>query len=438
MNDKKIKKKLYICLLLINLVLIFCTYKLMPIIQNYPPNSESIVFQKSVEKFSHVEQYIMIFIVGSGLQIFALNKSLKNISKYLKNINDKKINSSEFTLKVRKDCVNVPYKFYIIQISIVLILGLAITFALISNGLAIFKFFLMIFAITSLIGILQFIIIQAELKKIMIFTYGKCDKYIRENGVRLNFSTNLILQIIPFIAVSIIIISLIGYAKATKEYANSNASYYKAYLHTKTYKEISIKELNEILKTIPLNNEDDYYFIISPNYDNVYVSKEGMEITDFFRKYLDFYFTGNEGIVYEFYGTEQQAYTLKLQDEYGQNWYIGFEYSTANESLMMFYVSIMIGALIIYTVFIYVLAKNISKNIINVSTSLKYILENSNRKENLLPILSNDEIGDLSYYYNKIEELTKKQERELKDNQYVMQRQAQFAILGEFARRNST
>jgi len=296
----------------------------------------------------------------------------------------------------------------------------------------------MIFAITSLIGILQFIIIQAELKKIMIFTYGKCDKYIRENGVRLNFSTNLILQIIPFIAVSIIIISLIGYAKATKEYANSNASYYKAYLHTKTYKEISIKELNEILKTIPLNNEDDYYFIISPNYDNVYVSKEGMEITDFFRKYLDFYFTGNEGIVYEFYGTEQQAYTLKLQDEYGQNWYIGFEYSTANESLMMFYVSIMIGALIIYTVFIYVLAKNISKNIINVSTSLKYILENSNRKENLLPILSNDEIGDLSYYYNKIEELTKKQERELKDNQYVMQRQAQFAILGEFARRNST
>jgi len=438
MNDKKIKKKLYICLLLINLVLIFCTYKLMPIIQNYPPNSESIVFQKSVEKFSHVEQYIMIFIVGSGLQIFALNKSLKNISKYLKNINDKKINSSEFTLKVRKDCVNVPYKFYIIQISIVLILGLAITFALISNGLAIFKFFLMIFAITSLIGILQFIIIQAELKKIMIFTYGKCDKYIRENGVRLNFSTNLILQIIPFIAVSIIIISLIGYAKATKEYANSNASYYKAYLHTKTYKEISIKELNEILKTIPLNNEDDYYFIISPNYDNVYVSKEGMEITDFFRKYLDFYFTGNEGIVYEFYGTEQQAYTLKLQDEYGQNWYIGFEYSTANESLMMFYVSIMIGALIIYTVFIYVLAKNISKNIINVYTSLKYILENSNRKENLLPILSNDEIGDLSYYYNKIEELTKKQERELKDNQYVMQRQAQFAILGEFARRNST
>ena len=50
-----------------------------------------------------------------------------------------------------------------------------------------------------------------------------------------------------------------------------------------------------------------------------------------------------------------------------------------------------------------------------------------------MAIVSNDEIGDLSYYYNKIEELTEEHERELKENEYVMQRQAQFAILGEFA-----
>ena len=76
---KKMKLRLYTLIVFVNLILIFVTYKVMPIIQNYPPNSENIAFQKSVEKLSHVEQYIMIFVVGTAIHIFTLNKSLKNI-----------------------------------------------------------------------------------------------------------------------------------------------------------------------------------------------------------------------------------------------------------------------------------------------------------------------------------------------------------------------
>lgn len=430
---KKMRKRLYTLIILVNLILIFVTYNIMPVIQNYPPNSENIAFQKSVEQFSHVEQYLMIFIIGTAIHIFTLNKSLRNIYKFLNKYYRKEKISYEEIKKTRKDCITVPYKFYILQIVIVLILGMTLTLFLISDGLAILKFFLMILAITTLIEIIQFILIQRELKNVMIKTYQKEEKYEKNIGFRLSFSSNLILQIIPFIAVSIIIISLVGYAKATEEYAKSNANYYEAYLNNKNFSNITILDLKKQLETIPLKNEEDYFFIIAPNYTGEYTSKQGAKISDFFKKYLDFYFEGNKGIVYEFYGTEQQAFTMKLKDNYDRDWYIGFEYSTTNNSLMAFYIGIILGTLTIYTVFIYILAKNISNNIVSVSNSLKEISEKGKtRAKGKLPILSNDEIGDLSYYYNKIEELTEKHEKELKDNQYTMQRQAQFAILGEF------
>lgn len=431
---KKTKRKLYILLILINLILVFVTYKIMPEIQNYPPNSENIDFQKSVEQFSHIEQYSIIFIVGTGIQIYALNRSLKNIYKFLNKYYKREKISYEEIQQTRKDCITVPYKFYILQIVVVLCLGMTVTLLMIYDGLAILKFFLMLLAITTLIEIMQFILIQKELKNVMIKTYKVEKRYEKNIGLRLNFSSNLILQIIPFIGVSIIIISLIGYAKATEEYARTNATYYEVYLDNTEFNSITISELKTKLDSIPLKNEDDYYFILSSNYEEEYVSKEGVKISDFFKKYLDFYFEGDKGIVYEFYGTEQQAFTIKLKDNYGIDWFIGFEYSTTDHSLMAFYISIIIGSLIIYTFFIYILAKNISNNIVSVSNSLKQILEKGkSRAKDKLPILSNDEIGDLSYYYNRIEELTEEHEKELKDNEYVMQRQAQFAILGEFA-----
>lgn len=434
MEIVSIKRKLYFLLILINLILIFVTYKVMPIIQNYPPNSENIAFQKSVEALSHVEQYCLIFILGTGLELIALNNSLKNISKFLNKYNSKqKLDYDEIKI-VRKDCINIPYKFYLIQILIVLVLGISLTLLLISDGLAILKFFLMLLAITSLIEIIQFIIIQHELKKVLILTYNTSDNYEKNNGFRISFSTNLIIQIIPFIAVSIIIISLVGYAKATEEYAKSNENYYKVYLENIEYNNLDKNQIIEKLSNIPLYKNGDYFFITSRNYDQTFISKSGKEISDFFKKYLDFYFNGDRGVVYEFYGYEEQAYTMKIQDKNNNYWYIGFEYSTTDQKLMTSYISMILITLLAYTVFIYILARNIANNIVNVSNSLEYILEKEKAKGNSrLPILSNDEIGDLSFYYNKIKELTDKNEQELKDNEYIMQRQAQFAILGEFA-----
>lgn len=101
--------------------------------------------------------------------------------------------------------------------------------------------------------------------------------------MRLNFSTNLILQIIPFIAVSIIIISLVGYAKATKEYSNTKATYYEAYLDNRKFEIITLEDLKNVLNSIPLKDVENYYFIIAPNYVEEYTSKQGIVISDFLK-----------------------------------------------------------------------------------------------------------------------------------------------------------
>src|SRR5574344_1519437 len=443
MNTREVKKfkwKIYLFLVIVNLILLFCTYLIMPTIQNYPPNSEVIEFQKSVEALSHIEQYSLIFIIGTLLHIFVLRKMMNNIFNFLNKYHSNKEISEKEIKKVRDDCLKIPYKFYIVQIFIVLILGIGLTLLLISDGLAILKFFLMLFSVISLIDIIQFMFIQKQLKNIILLTYRVNNKNEKAQGYRVKFSTSLMIQIIPFLAVSIIIISLIGYAKATTEKGIANANYYKAYLDTT---EVNIKDKGNLinkLNAIPLNNKrEDYYFIIAPNMQTVYISKPNTEVSDFSKKYINYFFKGDSGIVYEFYGTEQQAYTIKLTDENGGNWYIGFEYFTRDNSLMTYYIVIMIGVLIIYGIILYFWAKNISNNIIDVSDSLQKISKQKKyNKENLVPVVSNDEIGDLAYSYKKIEELTNKHLKEIEDNQYVMERQAQFSILGEFARRIST
>lgn len=108
---KKMKRRLYLLIILVNLILIFVTYKVMPIIQNYPPNSENITFQKSVEQFSHIEQYLMIFIIGTAIHIYTLNRSLRNVYKFLNKYYKKEKISYDEIKKTRKDCITVPYKF---------------------------------------------------------------------------------------------------------------------------------------------------------------------------------------------------------------------------------------------------------------------------------------------------------------------------------------
>ena len=423
---KKMKRNVYAFVIIIDIIVAIALSIVMPIVQNYPPYSEEIEFQKQVETLTHIQQYVIILCCVVATHIIALRKSFKKVFNFLNKYYRKEEIQNDEIMNVRKDCINIPYKFYITQISVIILLGMVANVLVLGEWMTMVKFGLIIFSMTTLIAIVQFIFLQQILRKVLLKTYETSKQYEINVGSRIKFHSNLALQIIPFLAVSVIVISLIGYAKTTEEKGNASATYYKAYLENRELGNVNLNELNNILQQIPLENDEDYYFIISQDMKKNFVSKPDTEISDFFLKYMDTYLEKTDGRVYEFYGIEKQAYVKKIIDKEGKVWYIGFEYSTRDDNLMIYYIAVMAIILVIYAVLIRMLAKNISNNIINVSDSLKNILDEENTSNHMLPIMSNDEIGDLSYYYNKIQEKVSTQ-------QEIIKKQGQLATLGELA-----
>ena len=430
MNDlKKWNLKMYVFIAIVNSLIVLVAYFVFPVVQGFSILAErDLDFQRMIEAATHPEQYTVMFVVATILHIIFIRFMTRRIRSFLaKTYSNKKIEKEEIA-RVRKDCINIPYKYYIVQIVSILVVGLLVVATSISNWVVLIKTIMMVFSIISLIALIQIIYLQGKFRKVILQTYNVDSSYEKNTGYRIKFSTNLIIQIIPFLAVSIIVISLLGYAKTTEEKGNSSADYYKTYMNTNIATNVVNKEnLKKVLDEIPLKNETDFYFIIPPNRDGIYVSEEGRKVTDFFLAYMDRFFEEGNGRVYEFFGTEQQAYVQKIIDSSGNEWYFGFEYFTADENLMLYYFSMMIGALIIFALLVYLLSSNASRNIIKISKSLEGILQTANiDEEHILPILSNDEIGDLSFFYNKIQ-------KKMKKNQDIIVKQSKFASMGQTA-----
>lgn len=428
---KKLKRKNFFFMGLINLSIIICTYNIMPIIFNYPPYTESnLKFQNEIEKLNHVQQYVIIFILLTIIFTIITNLLMKNIYNFLNKFYRKQKITKDEIKNVRKDCFNIPYLFYLSEIIVSWSMGISISLVLGVSNIIILKFALLLIAIVSLISLLQFIFLQKNLREIALLTYTKDHSYEKHPGFRLKFSITLIMQIIPFLAVSIILISLVGYAKTTQEKGNSIMNYYKAYLDNMDFQTFSIESLSDELDKIPLYDKSNYYVIIPPNQNEAYTSSPNTKVSHFFLTYLKYFFYDTDGMVYEYYGTEQQAYMIELEDSNGENWYVGFEYIITDYPLMYFYIAIIIIVALLYIIFLYIWSRNTSTNISTISESLEHVLqENDYTTQQFLPILSNDEFGDLAYSYNKIEELTNQHLKEIQDNQDMMIEQERLASL---------
>lgn len=436
MNDyisvKKLKKQQFTYISLINLFIILFAYIVVPLALNYPPFiSRDLKFQGETEILNYPIQYLIFWVISTAFFYIIINSLMKNIYLYLrKKENNEKI-SEKYLTEIRKNCINIPYIFYFSEVAIILILALFIIVSLginFSNTLVI-RASLLFFTLISFISILQLIFLQRSLKNIIISTYTSVPP--KSTAIRIKFSSNLILQLIPFLISSFIIISLIGYSKTTTEKGNSISNYYKVYLKHQDLNTVSVDELKNHLDNIPLYSESDYYIILPPNKINIYTSNN-TEVSEFFLKYLDYYFDISSGKIYEHYSTEKQAYMIKLLDENSEPWYIGFEYSITDFELMRFFIIVIFLISIMYISFIYIWSRNTSTRISEISESLEYISkENDYTSKKYLPIVSNDEFGDLAYSYNKIEELTNQYLKELQDKQDILIEQERLASLGQ-------
>ena len=436
-NDKKLtnfKLKFLLMVLVVDAITVILLYFIMPLVQNFPPLSENIAFQEQLEELTHIQQYIIAYILCISVHTFSFFLLMRKIFAYLKKYyNNAKISYDEI-LDVRKDCINIPYKVFLVQMVLIIAIGMLFNFIMLVSSFTIMRFTLMIIVIASIISVILLIGTQKMLYKVNISTYEVCNKYEKNIGYRITNSKNLLFQMIPFILVILIVISLIGYSKAVQQEGFATANYYRAYLEMNKVSSdnVSMESLKNLLNNIPLQSDKDYYFIITPNDEQIYTSNPDGSISDFVLKYRDFFYEQSNGVLYEAYGVDEQLYIVDITDSNGGTWYYGFKYPVVDFDLFLYYFELIIVVFIAYTILLSVWSHNISNNLIKTTESLKDILDDENLdKNNILPIVSNDEFGDLSYYYNKIQEFTVNNIEKIHENQNMLMESERLASLGQ-------
>ena len=428
---KKHKLKFIGLVIIADLIAVVMSYFIMPLAQNFPPFTEDFGFQDAVQPLTHIQQYTIALIMGVSIHLFSFKLLTKRIYAYMNKYYRKQKISYEEIKRVRTDCINIPYKFFAFQIILFLGVGLIFNFIMLANLLSIIRFTLMILSIAALLSILMLIVTQRYLTQILLTTYKVCPTYEKHTGYRITNSKNIIIQITPVFLVILIVLSLIGYSKAITQEGYASANYYRAYIANKDIQknDVNMENIKKILDTIPLKNDWDYYFIITPNDEQIYTSKQDGEVSTFALSYRDFFDSKTDGIWYEKFGVDEQLCSTKLIDNNGKTWYIGFKYQTIDVDLLVYYSIIIAVVTILFSYIVYYLTKNLSKELIKISTSLKEILTTGTGQQ--LPITSNDEYGDLSYYYNKIQELNAKNIEEIQSNQEILMEKERLATLGQ-------
>ena len=431
---RNLKSKFAAIIFFTDFIAVVLIYFIMPLVQNFPPFSEDFSFQELVQPVTHIEQYSIIYIIGVTVHLLSFTILMQKIYKYLdKYYRNKKISYSEIK-DIRKDCINIPYKIFFVQLFLIVAIGILFNFIMLASAFSIIRFTLMIIALASIISLILLMAIQKFLYNIILTTYNVTKKYEKHIGYRITNSQNLLFQMVPFITVILIVISLIGYSKSVQQEGFATGNYYKAYMESKniTTDQVNMEDLKEILSTIPLQKESNYFFIITPNDEQIYTSNPDGTISDFVLAYRDYFYDKTDGFLYEKFGIDEQLYTMDLKDSNGDTWYIGFKYPVVDFDLLLYYFAIIILVLIVFSILLYIWSHNISNNLIRTTNSLKNILDTENiDKDAILPIVSNDEFGDLAYYYNKIQELTIKNIEEIHNNQISLMERERLASLGQ-------
>lgn len=423
-----------LAILLIDAIAVLAVYFIMPAVQNFPPLSEDFAFQEAVQQFTHLEQYSIVYLIGITIHLISFRLLMGRIYRYL----DKRSYSIDISYEelksVRKDCINIPYRVFFVQLTLFITIGIIFNFIMLANSFAILKFTLMIIAIASLVSIVILIVSQRMLYKVLIITYEDKQEYEKNIGYRINNSVNMLFQMIPFIIFVLIVLSLIGYSKAVQQEGYAIGSYYKGCFDAEniTTEDVTLSGLSSKLSEVPLLEDSHYFYIIEPHDRAIHLSNPKGYISDFVLSYRDFFYKESNGFVYEKFGVDEQLIMEEIQDINGNTWYFGVKYPVIDQALLLYFLYLVILVLIIYSVLLYILAKNISTNLVSVTESLQNIVENKNVNEfHLLPITSNDEFGDLAYYYNKIQELTISNIDEINRNQAKLVEQERLASLGQ-------
>lgn len=424
---KNLKLRIYSKLLLLEVAVIVLMRFLIPVLSNYPPYSEAIDFQLKIEVLTHDQQYILLGIFALLLQTFYIKIFFSDIFKYIKK--DPKDVTIKETEQVRLQCYKIPKKLFFVQ-TVLLGIVLCMLFSMVQISIILcIKFLLIYFSFFTASWVISMVLIRSDLNAIIESTYT-INKNVTSFGKKTKFYKNLLLNLIPFFIFIMITISLLGYSKVTEQNGENGYYYYKQAMNDIDFDNETLETISTKLDNIPLRNSSDYYFIIGSN-EKKFSSNSG-NATNFFIEYANEFLDQTDGRVYEYYGVEEQGYAKRITLQDSSSVLIGFKYTTTNVEIMTYFVGISIAAIIVYIIILLIWTKNISKNISEISNRLTEISKKNNViNESPLPLLSNDELGDLTIAFNKIQHLTQEYITQIKDTQESLMESERLSSLGQ-------
>ncbi len=217
-QNTKIKRNIYLKIILLEIILVISMRFLVPVLANYPPYSEEHSFQLQFELITHNMQYVLLGVSAVFIHIFFINRLFKKIFIYMKK-NPSQVSREEAEL-IRQDCFKIRPKIALIQL-ILLILILSSLFVLMDMTITlIVKFTLMYFTFFLSAAIISSLLIRADIDKIVMSTY-RINEDVVLNFKRGTFYKSLLFGLIPFLIVIIIALTMFGYARVSEEKGNS-------------------------------------------------------------------------------------------------------------------------------------------------------------------------------------------------------------------------
>lgn len=424
--DRKIFKLLMfynVCFLVV--VLIFC-YAL-PIFLNYPPDSINNNFETTIDMgFKYNTQYFSIVVIAMIISNASFLFQIKKISGWEKIITGSLTDNKKIE-KIKATCFAAPEKLYLVHAFVppaTVLIILNITGAGFNLSL---KIFACILAIFVAMGLLIYVLSKNIFNEVL--TNLNSDK---KYSIRYSVSTykgRILLQFLPLVILMGVLVYLATTSVAYDE--KTNLLFDKYYSKLNALDIESSKSIDEVklkLETITkVDTSTDTFFIVKEN--EVVYQDTTLPITDFFIKYIFNvdnlhhtyeYFTGEFQGVYDFFDVDSEKYAAGIM----------YKVSSLNSYWLIAITFILAIISIIY--FLIFFANDFAKPVQQISEYMRKLAIGEKVDYNKkIPVISNDEIGDLTINFNKILDLEKQYVETIKQNQDILVENERLSSLGQ-------
>ena len=369
-NKLSISNKLVLYFLFIFFASSLLLYYVIPILLNYPPDTINTTFDREVSVLYYKYQFLLVVMGIATFFVLFLKFALRKIDKWWKNKNS----NLDEVLLIRKKAMSFSYNLYIcMEILPVLIVSTILMLTGSHPAILLFKIGTIIFSFATLIASIFLILSKNALYPVLAET----SKYINENNTPkgLSLSAKLAFQLFPSVLVIALVLSLIGYYRLTVETGSLINNYYSSSLQSEIDNfsvRPSIENLDNVLSPYYMDNTA-FCFVENP--DGSIETSNNSTLSHFFVKYMHDLARSHDNTVYETYTVDSQAVIRDITYN-GQVYTVGIYYEISSFNSFLLFLGISLLLFIFNLLMIIYVSTSLNRDIKNVSSGLKHIINN--------------------------------------------------------------